>query len=88
MIPELSGPCSAVSVPYCQYWYTEISRLCLLSVMKYGIIVLGNSSNAKRVCTLQKKIITIMASAEPRNLFRRLFKKTGMLPVPCEYIST
>jgi hypothetical protein len=53
--------------------------------MKYGIIW-GNSSNSKRIFTLQKKIIRIMAGAKPRNLCRSLFKKLGILPLPCGYI--
>jgi hypothetical protein len=37
------------------------------SIMKYRIIFRGNSINSTRVFTLQRKIITIMAGAKPRN---------------------
>ena len=43
------------------------------SVIKYGIIFLGNSSNSGKTSTLQKKIIRIMAGAQPRTSCRSLF---------------
>jgi hypothetical protein len=47
----------------------------LHSEKKYGIILGGNSSHSKRIFTLQKKIVRIMAGTKPRNLCRSLFKK-------------
>jgi hypothetical protein len=47
---------------------------------------LGNSSNSKRIFTLQKKIIRIIAGTKPRNLCRRLFKKLEILSLPREKI--
>jgi hypothetical protein len=51
-----------------------------------GIIECGNSFNIKRILTLQKKIIRIMAGSKPRNSCRNPFKKLKMLPLPCECI--
>jgi hypothetical protein len=50
------------------------------SIMKYGIIFWGSSSNSKRIFTSQKKIIRIMAAAKARNLCGRLYKKLEILP--------
>jgi hypothetical protein len=41
------------------------------SIMKYGIIFWGNSSNSKKIFTLQKKIIRIMVGA-CRSLFKKI----------------
>jgi hypothetical protein len=56
------------------------------SVIQYGIIFWGNSSNSGKIFTLQKKIIRIMVGAWPRTPCRSLFKKLEILPVPCQYI--
>jgi IS1 family transposase len=55
-------------------------------VIKYGIIFLGNSSNSGKIFTLQKKIIRIMAGAQPRTSCWSLFKKLEILPVSCQHI--
>jgi hypothetical protein len=57
-----------------------------LSVMKYGIIFWGNSINRRKIFTLQKKIIRIMASVKPRNSCRSVFKRLEVLTIPCKYI--
>jgi hypothetical protein len=54
--------------------------------MKYGIIFWGNSSNSKKIFTLQKKIVRLMAGVKPRNSCRSLFKRLEILTLPCEYI--
>jgi IS1 family transposase len=56
------------------------------SIIQYGIILGGNSSNSRKIFTLQKKIIRIMVVAHPRTPCRNLFKKLDILPVPCQYI--
>jgi hypothetical protein len=40
----------------------------------------------KKIFTLQKKIIRIMAGAKPRNLCTSLFKTLEILPLPYKYI--
>ena len=45
------------------------------SVIKYGIILWGNSSNRGKTFTLQKKIDRIMAGAQPKTSCRSLFKQ-------------
>jgi hypothetical protein len=86
MIPNLSA-----------VWYTvrstvQISNINTLksiyfayfhSVVKYGIILGGNFSNSGKIFTLQKKIVRIMADAQPRTACRSLFKQLEILPIPC-----
>jgi hypothetical protein len=54
--------------------------------MKYGIIFWGNSSDSKKVFTLQKKIFKIMVGIKSQNSYRDLFKRLQILPLPLEYI--
>jgi len=56
------------------------------SLIKYGIIVWGNSSNSAKIFTLQKKIVRIMVGAQPRNSCRSLFKQLEIITVLCQYI--
>jgi hypothetical protein len=89
MVPKLSGACYAVRA---MYHISNINTLKSIyfayfhSVIKYGIIFWGNSSNSKKIFTLQKKIIRIMVSAQPRTPYRSLFKKLVILPIPSHYI--
>ena len=78
MIPELSGACfgirsvvrisniNAVNSIYYAHFH---------SVIKYGIIFGGNSSNSGKFFPLQKKIIKIMAEAQTRTSCKSLFKQ-------------
>jgi hypothetical protein len=54
--------------------------------MKYGIVFWGNSLNSKKIFTLKKKIVRLMAGVKPRNSCRSLFKRLEILALPCEYI--
>jgi hypothetical protein len=78
MVPKLSGACYAVRS---MYHINNINTLKSIyfayshSIIKYGIIFWGNSSNSKKIFTLQKKIIRIMVSAQPTTPCRSLFKK-------------
>ena len=46
----------------------------------------SNSSNSGKSFTLHKKIIRILAGAQPRTSCRSPFKQLEILPVPCQYI--
>ena len=63
--------------------FTRNNYYCIAS---YGIIFWVNSSNSKRIFTLQKRIIRIMVGAQPRTSCRRLFKKLEILTDPGQYI--
>jgi hypothetical protein len=56
------------------------------STIKYGIIFWGNSTNSKKVFTLQKKTTRIMVGAHSRVSCRSLFQHLEILPIPCLYI--
>jgi hypothetical protein len=56
------------------------------SVIKHGIIFLGNSSNSKKIFALQKKIVRLIAGVKPRISCKSLFKRLEIVTLPCEYI--
>jgi hypothetical protein len=87
--PKLSRTCYAVrslshisNINTLKWIYFAYFR-CL---MKYRIIFWANSSNSKKVFTIQKKIVRIIVHAKPQIPCRDLFKKLQILPFPCEYI--
>ena len=89
LIPKLSAACYAVRA------MIHISNLLTLksiyfayfhSIMSYGIIFWGNSTDSKKVFILQKKIIRIMTGSKQRDSCRSLFKRLEILPLPCQYI--
>jgi IS1 family transposase len=46
------------------------------------------STYSIKIFILQKKIIRILAGAQPRTSCRSLFKKLQILPIPCQYIQS
>jgi predicted membrane protein len=79
IIPKLSAACYAVRQMYHfinQNTLKSIYFAYFHSIVKYGIIFWDNSSNSRKIFTLQKKIIRIMVGAHPRTSCRRLFKKS------------
>ena len=62
---------------YCAYFH---------SVIKYGIILWGNSSNSGKILTLQNAIVIIMAGVQPRTSCRNLLKQSEILPAQCHHI--
>ena len=88
-IPNLSGACYALrSMVHISNVYTLISiyYAYLHSVINYGIIFGGDSSNSGKIVTLQKIIIRIMAGAQPRTLCRSLFTQLETRTAPCQYM--
>jgi len=89
MILKLSETCYAVRL------MVHISNINTLksiyyayihSLIKYGIIFGSNSAHSGKIFTLQKKIIIIMAGAQPSTSSRNMFKNLEFLPVSCHYI--
>jgi hypothetical protein len=56
------------------------------SLMTYGIIFWGNSTQSIHVFRLQKRVIGFITDSRPRDSFRQLFKKLGILPLMLQYI--
>jgi hypothetical protein len=49
------------------------------TLMKYGLIFGGNSSDSKKVFTLQKKIVRLVMGVKSCNSCRDLFKRLEIL---------
>ena len=58
----------------------------LHSLISYGIIFWGNSSNSVHVFQLQKRAIRIITGSRQRDSCRELFKKLKILPLHSQYI--
>jgi len=56
------------------------------SLMTYGIIFWGNSTQSIHVFRLQKRVIGFITDPRPRDSFRQLFKTLGILPLMLQYI--
>jgi hypothetical protein len=89
LIPQLSGTCFAVRFMSHVSNTDTIKSVYFVyfrSLMKYGIIIWGNSSDSKKVFSLQKKIVRIMTGVKPHDSCRDLFKRLQILTFPCVYI--
>jgi hypothetical protein len=85
MNPKLMGVCCAVRFMVRNSNSNILKSIYYAyfhSIVKYGIIFWGNSSNSGKIFTLQKEIIRIIAGAHPRISFTSLFKEPGFLSVP------
>lgn len=56
------------------------------SVLRYGIVIWGNSVDKDRAFKMQKKCIRSVCGARYRETCKPLFRKCKMLPLPCLYI--
>lgn len=56
------------------------------SVLSYGVILWGNSTNASKVFVSQKKCVRALVNAHPLDSCKPIFKKLKLLPLPCIYI--
>lgn len=56
------------------------------SILRYGLILWGNSVNFQNAFVLQKKCIRSVCGAHYLDSCKPLFKKLNILPLPCLYI--
>jgi hypothetical protein len=63
-----------------------VSSAYFHSIMSYGVIFYGNTTDSKRVFIIQNKIIRIMAGVKRRVPCRELFKKFNILPLASEFL--
>jgi len=56
------------------------------SIMTYGVIFWGNSTDRNNVFKLQKRAIRLNTNSSNRTSCRRLFKELGILPLQSQYI--
>ena len=54
--------------------------------MNYGVIFWGNSSYAKKVFILQKKIVRIITNTRPRDSCREIFRNMGIMTLYSPYM--
>jgi len=89
IIPKLSVACFMVR-QMCHICNNDILRSIYFahfhSIVSYGIILWGISSDSRKIFTLQKRTIRIMMGAHPRTSCRELFKKLEILTIPSQYI--
>jgi hypothetical protein len=89
IIPKLSSACFAMR-NITSLMKSETLKLAYLayfhSIMSYGIIFWGNSTDNKKVFYIQKKIIRILAGTKRRASCRKLFKKFNILPLASEFL--
>ena len=89
ILPKLSTACFTVRGLFHKLSIDVLRVLCFAyfhSVMKYGIIFSGNSTNIFCVSTLQNRIIRIIYDVGANSSCRNIFKKLDILPVSCQYI--
>lgn len=89
ILPKLSTACFAVRRLF-HIRSIDVLRMAYIayfhSIMKYGVIFSGNSTNICCVCTLQNRIIRIISDVGANSSRRNLFKKLDLFPVSCLYI--
>jgi len=56
------------------------------SVLQYGIIFWGNSTHARQVFKLQKRVVRVISGVGLRSSCRSLLRKLNILPIACQYI--
>lgn len=56
------------------------------SVLRYGLVMWGNSTDQHRAFVAQKKCIRALYGLQPDESCKPVFEKLGLLPLPCLYI--
>jgi len=56
------------------------------SIMSFGIIFWGNSTDSNNIFLLQKRVLRIIVGAKSRESCRTIFKKLQIMPMACQYI--
>jgi hypothetical protein len=88
LIPKLSAACYAVI----SAWHINsdtpksIYFAYFDSTIKHGIIFGDNSSNGKKIFTLQKNIFRLLAGVKPRISCESLFKRLEIVTLACDYV--
>jgi len=89
ILPKLSRACYADRA---MYSFSSLNTLKMIyfanfySVINYGIIFWGNSSESNKIFLAQKKIIRIMTDSRPKTYCKPLFQSLGILTITSEYI--
>ena len=84
ILPNLNRACYAVRAMYlisCMSTLKMIYFAYFHSIINYGIIFGGKSTECKKVFLAQKKIIRIMTGSRPRTPCKPLFQSLGILTI-------
>jgi len=86
-MPTLSRAYYAIKRMY-NFSYIETIKkdlLCIILILKYGIVFSGNSTDIKRVTQLQKKTMRIMMQVNFRSSCRPIIKTLKILIISAQY---
>lgn len=86
-MPTLSRACYAIKHMY-NFSYIETIKkdlLCILLILKYGIVFSGNSTDIKRVIQLQKKTMRTMMGVNFKSSCRPIIKTLKILIISAQY---
>jgi hypothetical protein len=89
ILPKLSRACYSVRS---MYPFSSINTLKMIyfayfhSIINYGIIFWGNSTESKKGFLAQKEIIRIMTGSRPKTLFKPLFQSLEIVTLHSQYI--
>ena len=89
IIPKLNSACYCMRAvkPFVLHNTLKIIYYSYFhSIMTYGLIFWGSSTESNKIFRLQKKIIRIMMGYKRNQSRRELFHKLGILPLPTQYI--
>jgi hypothetical protein len=89
IIPKLNNACYIIRRCKLYLSHTALKMVYYAffhSVMSYGLIFWGNSTNSKCVFKLQKKAIRIIMGAKNNDSSREFFKLVKILPLYAQYI--
>jgi hypothetical protein len=88
-VPKLNSACYAIR---CVYNFSNIVTVKMIycayfhSIMKYGIIFLGYSTDIKRVFQLQENTTMIMMEVNSKSSCQLIFKALQIMTVAAQYI--
>ena len=81
-----------MTLKLCMCWYRQLTARsvycahCHSVIIRYGTIPWGTCSNSGKNFAVQKKIVIIMAGAQPRTSCRSLLIQLQILPAPWQCI--
>jgi hypothetical protein len=91
LIPKLCLACYAIKAikPFISQDAVRLVYVSYFpSLMTYGIIIWGNSSDSVQVFRMQKRVVRILMGSRCRDSCRELFKTLKILPIQSQYRET
>jgi len=88
-LPKLGSACYAMQLVKPYVLVNTLKMICYYSfhsVMTYGLLFWGQSSDSIKIFRLQKKIIRIIMVCRSSDSCRKMFFNLETLPIPSQYI--